>query len=87
MIVILIYVSHLISAYPIYYNLTRDSFFELFLKGKKPSKKTLMITNFCCLLLFAGIANIPHLKPDDLMSLNGAVCCFFYIYLIPLGIF
>jgi len=24
------------------------------------------------------------LKPDILMSLNGAVCCFFFIYMVPI---
>lgn len=28
--------------------------------------------------------NIPGLKPGDISNFNGAVCCFFLIYIMPI---
>ncbi|KRX10480.1 hypothetical protein PPERSA_08782 [Pseudocohnilembus persalinus] len=84
LLVIIIYVSHLISAFPIYYKLSRDGLLVLLFGEKEVSQKTKQMIDIGTLTLFAIIANIPKLSPDDIMSLNGSVCCFFYVYLIPL---
>lgn len=34
--------------------------------------------------LSVGIKSIPGLKPDDITNFNGALCCFFFVYLIPI---
>lgn len=39
------------------------------------------------MIIFSIVKNIPHLKPVEIMSLNGAICCFFYVYHIPIGIY
>ncbi len=41
-----------------------------------------------CIFLLATIIiiNIPGVNPSALMSLNGAVMCFFFVYLIPIAL-
>jgi hypothetical protein len=40
-----------------------------------------MIFLACCF----GLECIPAINPGDIMSLNGAICCFFVVYIIPIA--
>jgi len=52
LIVTLIYVSHLISAFPIYFNITRTAFYELYFEGKTQPRKVIIFADVCTLLFF-----------------------------------
>ena len=76
-----LYCSNLLSAWPIFWGICRKRILELFVS--KPTSKDYMITNVVSITIAAGIKLIPNLRVDDIANLNGSICCFFLIYLIP----
>ena len=82
MIVELIYLIHLISCLPIYYKTIKDRVYVL---AKNGVPKWLDYTiNIVLMIILSGLKMDPKLKPDDIMNFNGAVTCFFTVYLIPI---
>jgi len=42
------------------------------------------MVNVGMVLLFAGLKMNPNISPGSLMNLDGALSCFFIVYLIPI---
>ena len=43
-----------------------------------------MIINIVALLVGFTIKIVPGIELDDISNLNGSLCCFFLVYLIPI---
>lgn len=83
LLVEVIYLMHLVSLYPIFCTLTKQRVFESL--GVQASTKMDIGINIVFVIICAVIKNIPQVKPDTITNLNGAFCCFFIVYLIPIS--
>lgn len=70
--------------YPILFNICRTRVFEIFFfeDGGKPPRWIFVLSNVLMLALCAVI-KIINISPNTLVDLNGAISCFFIVYLIP----
>mmetsp|Transcript_9288 Transcript_9288/g.818 ORF Transcript_9288/g.818 Transcript_9288/m.818 type:complete len:81 (+) Transcript_9288:1037-1279(+) len=59
-------------------------FLPIVLKDKPPSQTLNTSLNIGFMIVSVGIASIPGLDPDDITNFNGSLCCFFFVYLIPI---
>lgn len=75
----------LISVLPILWYVARTQLFNLIYKNEKVPNKYFHICN----LFFSIVCLVIQLKnvdPTLVISLNGAICCYFLIYTIPIAI-
>jgi hypothetical protein len=79
----IIYGGHLVTVFPIYMKLCKDSMFALLKKTYTYTQTELTIFYACVIGVSLVIANVHQISPDTIMSINGAVCCFFFVFLIP----
>ena len=68
---------------PIYWGVCRKRIIELFYVDKDAPPFVYKILNIGFITISAGIKMIPGLTPDVISNLNGAIWCFFLIYLVP----
>lgn len=53
--------------------------------GDKPAPKWVeIVMNVGFMVLSVAIKMIPGIDPDDITNFNGSLCCFFFVYLIPI---
>ncbi|EWS72541.1 transmembrane amino acid transporter protein (macronuclear) [Tetrahymena thermophila SB210] len=82
-VVDILYLIHLITALPTLCHVSRSQFFILIQGETKPVSQFQMLlynATFCCLgLLF----QILCIDPSVIIEVNGSVCCFFIVYIIP----
>jgi len=79
-IVEILYFLQVLSIFPIYFNSLKSKVYEYFPVSDKLDK----LNNIICMLIFAALKMNPKITVDSLISLDGAVCCFVIVYLIPI---
>ena len=75
----------LMSVLPVLWYVARSQFFNLIFKNEKVPDKYFYLTNFVFSIVCLGI-QIKNVDPALVISLNGAICCYFLIYTIPIAL-
>ena len=73
------------SVLPVLWYVCRSQFFNLVFKTEKVPKKWYFLTNAFFSAVCLGI-QIKNVDPSLVISLNGAICCYFMIYTIPIAL-
>ncbi len=75
----------LMSVLPVLWYVARSQFFNLLLKTEKVPNKYFFLCNFFFSLVCLGIQMV-NVDPTLVISLNGAICCYFLLYMIPIAL-
>jgi solute carrier family 38 (sodium-coupled neutral amino acid transporter), member 9 len=84
LVVWILYMVHLVSILPVFFEISRDRLLKLIYKEKPIPKKLRIIINISFVVACVVMKNIPGLDPDVITNFNGSICCFFFVYLIPI---
>ena len=79
-----IYLVNIGCCLPLYFNISRTRFFEFFYADSDVPGEYLSVFNIIFAFFCIGLSNMPFIKSSDLMNANGAITCFFTMYLIPI---
>lgn len=75
---------NILGSLPLYFSIARARFFQYFLNEIEAPRSWVIAFNFTYVALCLVLQHMPFIKSDDLMNVNGAITCFFTIYLIPI---
>lgn len=89
LIVEVIYMTHLLTMFPIIFKIFRMRFFEIFFTKNgiinEISNGIMIAVNIGIILLCFIVRNIPDLPSSAISNFNGSISCFFLVYLIPIA--
>ncbi len=77
---------HLVSVLPVFFEISRARLVQLVYKNEKPPTWFFPTVNVLFMVFCTIIKNIPNLDPSDITNFNGSICCFFFVYLIPIAL-
>jgi sodium-coupled neutral amino acid transporter 9 len=80
------YLLGLVTVFPCFLDVSRQRLFQAFTKDEIPDKKRHIFNVSFMLIAFLFEILAPYIKLSDIMNLNGAIFCFFFVYLIPLAL-
>ncbi len=83
-IVEILYLTHLVSVFPIFFKIAIERVFEIAYPDDLPSNRIKAIINIGFMIFCAIVIHTPNLALDDLTNLNGSLTCFILVYLIPI---
>ncbi|KAL4489048.1 hypothetical protein ABPG73_005535 [Tetrahymena malaccensis] len=83
-IVQILYFVNLITCLPMSLFISRQRLFQFFYSEREPPQQLFVGFNLFYVFLCILLQNIPSIKSEDLMNVNGAITCFFTMYLIPI---
>ncbi|KRX11065.1 hypothetical protein PPERSA_05174 [Pseudocohnilembus persalinus] len=79
-----LYFGHLVSILPVFVDIMKRRVFPLVLKGKEASQKLHTIINISFMVISVAVKCIPGISAGDITNFDGALCCFFFVYLVPI---
>lgn len=80
------YLFGLVTVFPCFMDVSRQRLFSAFSDKPIPDLRR-GVFNVCFMLISFGFEILaPYIKLSDIMNFNGAIFCFFFVYLIPIAL-
>ncbi len=80
------YLIGLVTVFPCFMDVSRQRLFSTFSDKPIPNFRR-NVFNFGFMLISFGFEILaPFIKLSDIMNFNGAIFCFFFVYLIPIAL-
>lgn len=80
------YLLGLVTVFPCFMDVSRQRLFSAFSPNPIKDLHRGIFNVAFMLISFSFEILAPYIKLSDIMNFNGAIFCFFFVYLIPIGL-
>ena len=80
------YLLTLVTVFPCFMDVSRKRLFSAFSSGPIEDRPRIIFNFGFMVVSFVFSILTPFVKLSDIMNINGAIFCFFFVYLIPVAL-
>ena len=80
------YLMGLVTVFPCFMDVSRQRLFSAFSDKPIPDLRRGIFNVGFMLISFGFEILLPYIRLSDIMNFNGAIFCFFFVYLIPIAL-